>query len=320
MAYTIGIDLGGTNIVAGIVRKEPVQLLSCAKRKTNAKERTWQEIADQMLLCCEEALELEGLSWADIDSVGIASPGMVDIRQGIISFASNLPFLDTPMVDYFTQRIHKPVYLANDADAAALGEFVAGAGQGAQSMVAVTLGTGVGSGIILDGKIYTGCGFAAGEFGHTVIRAGGRPCPCGRVGCFEAYASATGLIRTTKEHMEQNPQTLMWQLCDGQLENVSGRTAFQALRQGDAEGKAVVDEYVLALSEGVCNIVNSLQPELICLGGGISKEGELLTGPINDFLEKYAFQRFAKVKTQVVCATLGNDAGVIGAALLEQGI
>jgi len=320
MAYTIGIDLGGTNIVAGIVQKEPVQLLSCAKRKTNAKERTWQEIADQMIACCHEALEAQGLSWEEIDSVGIGSPGMVDSRQGVICFASNLPFLDTPMVDYVSQRLHKPVYIANDADAAAYGEFVAGAGQGANSMVAVTLGTGVGSGIILDRKIYTGCGFAAGEFGHTVIRAGGRPCSCGRQGCFEAYASATGLIRTTQEHMERDPQSLMWQLCDGKLENAGGRTAFEALRQGDAAGKAVVEEYVLALSEGICNIVNSLQPELICIGGGVSKEGELLTGPINEFLEKHAFQRFAKVKTRVVTATLGNDAGIIGAALLEQGV
>lgn len=183
-------------------------------------------------------------------------------------------------------------------------------------MVAITLGTGVGSGIIIDGKIHTGYGYAAGEIGHTLYKAGGRQCTCGRKGCFETYGSATGLKRTTREHMEANKDSLMWELCEGDINNVGGRTAFQAMKAGDAEGKAVVDEYVLALSEGICSIVNALQPEIICIGGGVSKEGALLTDPINEFINTYAFARFADRKTKVVTAELGNDAGIIGAALL----
>lgn len=317
MSYCIGIDLGGTNIVAGIVNKEEMKIVHSVKCKTNAKERPWQEIADDMIQCCRDAVEQYGITWQDIDSVGIGSPGMVDTQRRMIVFAGNLPFDHCPLADYIQEELHCPVYLANDADAAAYGEFMAGAGREASSMVAVTLGTGVGSGIIIDGKIHTGYGFAAGEVGHTLYKAGGRKCSCGRTGCIEMYASATGLKMTTAEHMEANKDSMMWELCDGDIKNISGRTAFTAMKAGDAEGKAVVDEYILALSEGICNIVNTLQPELICIGGGVSKEGNLLTDPINQFIDTYAFARFADRKTRVVTAELGNDAGIIGAALLE---
>ncbi len=317
MAYCIGIDLGGTNIVAGLVDKEEKRILHSAKRKTNAKGRSWQEIADDMIQCCREAVEQYGVSWDEIDSVGIGSPGMVDTEKRMIVFASNLPFDHTELADYLQKELNTPVFVANDADAAAYGEYVAGAGKGSKSMVAVTLGTGIGSGIIIDNKIYTGYGYAGGEIGHNVIVVGGRPCGCGRKGCFEAYASATGLICTTKEHMERNKDSLMWQLCEGDINKAGGRTAFDAMRAGDAEGKAVVDEYTTYLVEGIVNIVNALQPEIICLGGGVSKEGNNLLDPINEYVEKYAFARFADKKTKVVCAQLGNDAGIIGAALLE---
>ncbi|MBP1580823.1 MAG: ROK family protein [Oscillospiraceae bacterium] len=317
MAYCIGIDLGGTNIVAGIVDKEQLCIVHSVKCKTNAKGRSWQAIAEDMIQCCRDAVEQYGISWEQIESVGIGSPGMIDTEKRIIVFAGNLPFDHTPLADYIQDALHRPVFLANDADAAAYGEYMAGAGKGSSSMVAVTLGTGVGSGIIFNGKIHTGYGYAGGEIGHTLYKAGGRPCTCGRHGCFEAYGSATGLKETTREHMEKNKDSLMWQLCEGDISNVSGRTAFDAMRAGDSEGKAVVDEYVLALCEGICSIVNTLQPELICIGGGVSKEGALLTDPINDFINQYAFSRFADKKTRVVTAKLGNDAGIIGAALLE---
>ncbi len=318
MSYCIGIDLGGTNIVAGIVNKEELRIVHTAKCKTRAMERPWQEIADDMIKCCNEAVEQYGISWKEIDSIGIGSPGTIDTERQIIVFAGNLPFDHTPMVAYIQERVSCPVSIANDADAAAYGEYRAGAGRGAASMVAITLGTGVGSGIILDGKIHTGHGFAGGELGHIILQMDGRPCTCGRKGCFETYGSATGLKCTTREHMEKNKDSFMWQLCDGSLDNISGRTAFEAMKAGDAEGKAVVDEYIRALSEGICSIVNALQPELICIGGGVSKEGALLTDPINEFIDKYAFARFADKKTRVVAAELGNDAGIIGAALLER--
>ena len=316
MAYCIGIDLGGTNIVAGIVDKEAQKIICTAKCKTNAKGRTWQEIADDMIQCCYNTVEQSKINWNQIESVGIGSPGMVDTKRRMIVFAGNLPFDHCPLADYIQERLSCPVFIANDADAAAYGEYVAGAGKGSASMVAITLGTGVGSGIIIDGKIHNGYGFAGGEIGHTLFQAGGRQCTCGKRGCQETYASATGLKLTTKEHMQANRDSLMWELCNGDLANISGKTAFQAMKAGDQEGEAVVREYVQALSEGVCSIVNLLQPEIVCIGGGVSKEGALLTEPINEFLDTYAFARFADRKTKVVTAELGNDAGIIGAALL----
>ncbi|MFR2562863.1 MAG: ROK family protein [Anaeromassilibacillus sp.] len=205
-----------------------------------------------------------------------------------------------------------PVWMANDADAAAFGEFKAGAGRGSEHMIAITLGTGLGSGIIIHSKLYTGFAYGGAEFGHSLLVKDGELCTCGRRGCLEAYASATGLIRMTKRHMESNRDSMMWKLVDGDLNRVSGRTAFDAMRQGDAEGSRVVEIYTECLAEGIVNIVNIFQPEIICIGGGLSKEGDTLLKPINRYIEQYAFSRFADKNTVVRIAELGNDAGLIG--------
>lgn len=315
MKYCIGIDLGGTNIAVGIVDKKERKIVARAGKKTNAG-RTWQEIADDMVAAAKEAVETFGCGWEQIESVGIGSPGMVDVEKREIVFAGNLPFHHTPLAAYIEERLNCPVFLENDANAAAYGEFAAGAGRNTRSMVAITLGTGVGSGIIIDCKIYSGHGFAAGEIGHSVLVVNGRQCSCGRKGCFEAYASATGLIYTTKEHMAQHKDSLMWAEVENDIDKVNGRTAFNAMRKGDPYAKEVVDEYTTYLAEGVVNVVNALQPEVVCIGGGISKEGDNLLNPINRYMEQYAFARFADHKTKVVIAQLGNDAGIIGAALL----
>mgnify|MGYP002471349076 CR=1 FL=1 len=315
MKYCVGIDLGGTNIAVGVVDKQARQIVTRAKRKTNA-HRPWQEIAEDMIAAAKEAVEELGCGWEQIESIGIGSPGMVDVEKREIVFAGNLPFQHTPLAAYIEERVSCPVFLENDANAAAYGEFAAGAGRGTKSMVAITLGTGVGSGIIIDCKIYSGYGFAAGEIGHNVLVVNGRQCSCGRKGCFEAYASATGLICTTREYMEQHRNSLMWEEAEQSIDKVSGRTAFNAMRRGDPWAKAVVEEYTAYLAEGIVNVVNALQPEVVCLGGGISKEGDNLLAPINQYIEKYAFARFADRKTKVVIAQLGNDAGILGAALL----
>ena len=202
-------------------------------------------------------------------------------------------------------------------DAAAFGEFKAGAGRGSEHMIAITLGTGLGSGIIIHSKLYTGFAYGGAEFGHSLLVKDGELCTCGRRGCLEAYASATGLIRMTKRHMESNRDSMMWKLVDGDLNRVSGRTAFDAMRQGDAEGSRVVEIYTEYLAEGIVNIVNIFQPEIICIGGGLSKEGDTLLKPINRYIEQYAFSRFADKNTVVRIAELGNDAGLIGAAFLK---
>lgn len=314
MKYYVGIDLGGTNIVAGVVDEE-YKIIAKAKTKTeNGREA--KEIVQSMIDTALKAVEEAGITMEQVESVGIGSPGMVDTEKREVVYAGNLKFLNTPIGQWVEDGLHVPVYLANDADAAAYGEFKAGAGKGCKSMVAVTLGTGVGSGIIINNKIYSGFGFAGGEFGHSVLVANGRPCNCGRKGCIEAYCSATGLINITKDHMNQNKESKMWEMTGGNINKVDGRTAFDAMRLGDAEGKAVVDEYTDYLGEAVVNLTNTLQPQMICIGGGISKEGENLLAPIRAKMEKYAFERFANKKTGIRIAELGNDAGVIGAALI----
>ena len=224
MKYYIGIDLGGTNIVAGVV-DENFSLIATASNKTNAG-RPADQIVETMAQTAAQAAEKAGISMEQIESVGIGSPGIVDSQKREVIFASNLDFYNAPIGQLLEDRLHRPVFLANDADAAAYGEFMAGAGktengQHISNMVAITLGTGVGSGIIINSKIYNGYGFAGGEFGHTVICLNGRPCSCGRKGCIETYCSATGLITTTKEHMQSNPDSLMWKLCDGDLDKLS---------------------------------------------------------------------------------------------------
>ena len=219
------------------------------------------------------------------------------------------------MREYLSSGLKLPVYIENDANAAAYGEFLAGSGKGTNSMVAITLGTGVGGGIIIDGKIYAGSNYAGAELGHTVIVKGGRACTCGRDGCFEAYSSATGLINMTKEEMERCPDSLMWEV-SRQQGKVSGRTAFDAMRQGDTAAKRVVDEYIGYLACGLTNMVNIFQPDVLCIGGGICNEGETLMVPLRKLIETERYSKYCQKQTKLVTAVLGNDAGIIGAAML----
>lgn len=314
MKHYIGIDLGGTNIVAGVVN-ENYEIVAEAKCKTNCP-RSADEIIDDMAKMAEEAAANANVPMAEIEWVGVGSPGTVDVETGNIIFSNNLDWYDVPLRDKLEQRLGKTIYLGNDANAAAFGEYMAGSAKGAKSMVAVTLGTGVGSGIVLDSKIFTGFNHAGGELGHATLIAGGRPCTCGRKGCFEAYASATALIAFTKEAMEANPDSKMWGLCGGDISKASGRTAFDGMRAGDKAAKEVTDKYIGYFAQGVLNIINIFQPEIICVGGGISKEGDLLLNPVRELMKAEGFARFCEKQPKVVTAQLGNDAGVIGAALL----
>ena len=207
MKYYIGIDLGGTNIVAGVV-DENYNIVSKASTKTNLP-RPEKEIAADMAKVSVEAVKEAGLKMDDIEWVGIGTPGIANSEKGIIEYSCNLGFNNTPMVDYIKEYIDKPVFIENDANAAAYGEYVAGAAKGAKNAVCITLGTGVGGGIIIDGKIYSGSNFAGAEIGHTVIEVDGPQCTCGRKGCFEVFSSATGLIRMTKEAMAKDSESVM---------------------------------------------------------------------------------------------------------------
>jgi len=313
--YTIGIDLGGTNIVASVV-DDDYNIIGTSKTPTNSP-RSADEIFDDIADVCEEAVKTAGLTMEDIDSVGMGTPGTVN-QDGVIEFANNLAFNNVPARTMLAKKINKPeekVFIENDANCAALGEAYAGCGNGAKDFVAVTLGTGVGSGVIIGGKIVNGVNYAGGECGHMVIVVDGEQCSCGRKGCWEAYASATALIRQTKKAMEEYPDSLMHKLAKEEGK-VSGRTAFDAMRLGDIAGIKVVDDYIKYVACGLINIVNALQPEIICIGGGICNEGETLMKPLRRFVQSERYSIHSKIQTKIVKAELGNDAGVIGAALL----
>lgn len=311
--YSIGIDLGGTNIVASVVN-DKYEVLGTGTTPT-ALPRSAEEIFDDIASVCRVAMEEAEVSISEISSVGMGTPGTVN-KEGIIEFSNNLKFDNIPAKDMLRERLGDvPVYLENDANCAALGEAYAGCGCGSNNFIAVTLGTGVGSGIILNGKIVSGINCAGGECGHTVIVVDGEPCNCGRKGCWESYASATALIRQTKEAMDKNPDSVMHELAKAEGK-VSGRTAFDAMRKGDKAGTEVVDKYIKYVACGITNLVSIFQPEIICIGGGICNEGETLLKPIRDYVANERYSVHSKIQTKIVKAELGNVAGVIGAALL----
>ena len=308
----LGIDLGGINVAAAVV-DEGGTILSRGRVST---PRTGAEaVADAMAAAARAAVEGAGLAMEEIASVGVGSPGTIDPGAGIVEYWSNLDFHHVPLSGMVEQRLGRPVYLENDANAAALVEYAAGAGRGSESMVAITLGTGVGGGAVLGGKLYTGYNYAGLEVGHFVIEYGGRSCTCGRKGCFEAYASATALIKRTREEMERHPESALWRVA-GSLEKVEGRTAFEAAALGDATAKALVEEYQSYLACGIASLINIFQPEVFCVGGGVAGAGETLLGRVREMVDREDYARHNARRTRLVAASLGNDAGIIGAALL----
>ncbi len=310
----IGIDLGGTNIVAGVM-DDHYQLLAKAKCKTNAS-RPAREIVADMARMAREAAEKAGVSMSEVAHVGVGSPGTCNAANGIVEYANNLGFDHVPIKAWLEEDLHIPVSIENDANAAALGEALAGAARGARSCVCITLGTGVGGGIILDGKVYSGFNYAGAELGHMVIMVDGEDCTCGRQGCWEAYASATALVRQTRRAMEAHPDSTMWKIA-GSLDNVDGRTAFDGMRAGDEAASQVVENYVHYVACGLINVINIFQPEVLCIGGGICKEGETLLKPIREYIFQERYSKFCEQQTRLCVAELGNDAGVIGAACLD---
>lgn len=313
--YRLGIDLGGTNIAAGVV-DENFKIVGTGKVKTGA-DRPAESIADDMAQAARLAVKDAGLEISDITSLGIGSPGAIIPTTGVVAYANNLNFKNVPLCAMLKERLGIDAYIENDANAAAFGELLAGAGRGCKDFVAITLGTGVGGGVIIDGKIFSGSNNAGTELGHTVICVDGIHCSCGRDGCLEAYASATALIRQTKDEMSRCPDSVMWELVNGDTDRVSGITAFDAMRKGDAAGQRVVDKYLRYVAVGITNMINIFQPEVLCIGGGISKEGDTIINPITDFVKRERYTRNIEKQTVIKTAALGNDAGIIGAAYLD---
>ena len=314
--YRIGIDLGGTNIAVGVV-DDHHRIVAEASLPAGAHRPAEQVVAD-MCRAVELALDKAGLTPADCASIGVGTPGTCDPERGVVVRAYNLNWFDVPVCAMLTAHFGLPARLSNDANCAALAETVAGAAVGCRNMMLITLGTGVGGGIIVDGRIVSGLGGAGGEPGHSLLVLDGEPCTCGRRGCWESYSSATALIRQTKDAMRHDPYTAMWDLVGNDISRVNGRTSFDAMRAGDETAKKVVNQYIFYLAAGITNVVNALQPDMICIGGGIGHEKENLLVPLRKMVERERYSIHAKVQTQIISAELGNDAGLIGAALLDR--
>ena len=314
--YYLGIDLGGTNIVAGVVDEEG-NIIVKASCKTNIP-RSQEAICDDMAAVALKARESAGLTKNDINYVGIGAPGAVNGATGVIEFTSNFNFHNWKIGEMMKERLGVDVFVENDANAAAYGEYQVGAAREANDAIVITLGTGVGGGIIIDGQIYSGSNYAGAELGHMVIHHGGRQCPCGRKGCWEAYSSATGLINMTKEAIinPYNNNSSLYKLIDGDTSKINGKTAFDAMLQGCEVGKAIVDEYISYLGCGLVNIINIFQPEILCIGGGVSNQGDNLLLPLKKIIEAERYTKHNDKQTQVCLCQLGNDAGIIGAAFL----
>ena len=317
--YYIGIDLGGTNIAVGIVTEEG-KVFAKKSTPTGAGRPEGEVIAD-IARTVLALLDETGISMDDVLSVGIGTPGSVDAEAGVVLSACNLHFENTDLRTQLEAYLHKPIYVENDANCAAWAEAMTGAAAGTRHSVMITLGTGIGGGIVVDGRLYHGFNNFAGEFGHTIICAGGEPCKCGRRGCFEAYASATALIRETKKAAEENRGSLLWSFAEKEG-RFTGRTAFDAAKAGDATAQAVVDRYIEYLAVGVANALEIFQPEVAVIGGGISHEGAALFDPLTKRVTDMVYGTYVPKEKQakILAARLGNDAGIVGAALLGKDI
>lgn len=310
---TIGIDLGGTKIAAGVV-DEKGTILAQTQRRTLA-ERPYQQVIKDMAEASLEAIEKAGLKVSDISSIGVGVPGFFDKKTGVVVFCTNLGWHDVPLRAEMRKYIDLPLYGDNDATVAGFAEAVCGVSRDVDTSVFLTLGTGLGGGIVIGGKIWSGTHGVAGEIGHIMYHEGGILCTCGQRGCWERYASATALVRIGKEALARHPDSVLRKT---PADRLNAKTIIDAARKKDVAATEAFDEYTTHLSNGIVTIISFLDPELIVLGGGVSRSGDYLLKPVR---KKVTENKFFKTLPagEVVLATLGNDAGIIGAAMLHRG-
>jgi glucokinase len=269
-----------------------------------------------MICLAKQLLAENALDPAACEGVGVGCPGTIDAAQGRVIYSNNLAdWKDIPLAAYLHNALNMPVRISNDANCAALGECVSGAAKGCASVLLLTLGTGVGGGVVWNGTVFEG-GPGGAELGHALLAVDGELCTCGRKGCVEAYCSATALIREAVRAAQADPTSSMHALCGGDLSRMNGKIPFDAAQAGDAAATVVIQNYLKWLGEAITDMVNIFRPERVLLAGGICAQGEVLTKPLTDFVQEHAFAK-RKLKTPPVCiAQLGNDAGMIGAAAL----
>lgn len=306
--YYAGIDIGGTFIKCGIV-SENGEIIIKDKIPTKAK-RPYSEIIKDM---ADIVNKLSNESGVKLTSVGVSVPGTVDSQNGVVIYCNNINWKMKPIVKELSALLGIPVFITNDANAAALGEMFTGTGKNYKNIILITLGTGVGGGIIINNNLYEGYMSAGAELGHMVIRKNGIKCSCGRKGCFEQYSSAKALIEQAKSGMLKDNQSKLWEICQNNVENLCGETFFEGLKQNDNTAKKVFKKYIDYLADGITNIVNIFRPEIILIGGGISAFGDILLNPLKRLVNKRAYggNKYAHVKIEI--AQLGNDAGLLGA-------
>ena len=311
--YYIGLDVGGTTFKAGVVTEDG-RIVHKDAMPTGI-ERPYQEIIADMAALCKKVAADAGIEMSEIKSIGVGVPGLFDNKTGMIPFCTNLGWHDIPFVAEMKKHLDTPVYGDNDATVAGLAESVAGVSAGIKDSVFLTLGTGVGGGIIIDGKPYSGAHGCGSEIGHMMIKMGGELCTCGNYGCFERYASATAIIREARKAIVEYPESSMLAACGGDPEKLNAKIVIDAAKAGDAAAKAVFGGYVQALAVGIINIINMLDPEVIVLGGGVSAAGEFLLNAVREAVKPMVFFKTMPY-ARIELAQLGNDAGIIGAAML----
>ena len=309
----IGVDIGGTSIKVGLVSKSGSLKAkeSFPVIKGEDQKVTIEKLGDFILCLAKE----NKLNVSEIEGIGIGCPGAINSEKGTCDSSPNLKWSSLPVVDIIKNKTGvRKVRISNDANVAALGEALFGAGKKYNSSIFITLGTGVGGGVVIDRKLFEGNEGKGTEIGHSVIVIGGEPCGCGRKGCFEAYASATALIRLTKEVMKKNPKSYMWHYVHGDIDQVDGKTAFESSKAMDKAALEVVDTYCMYLAEGMLNYMNIFRPNAIILGGGICGQKEYLTSRLEKYVRSYHFGFKSCPEVEILIASLGNDAGIIGAA------
>ena len=310
--YYVGIDLGGTFIKGGIV-DESGDIVYSDKVPTES-EKGGDRVAMNIAVLADTLIKEMKLTKEEVVGIGMGVPGMIDSKEGVVIFSGNLKWKDFPIAEKVsTLTGGVKVKIANDANVAALGEAKFGAAKGCDNMVMITLGTGVGAGIVAEGILLEGNKSAGAELGHSVIVMDGEQCSCGRKGCFEAYSSATALIRDTKRAMEAHKDSDMWEI--GSLDEVSGKTAFD-YKDADPYAKEVVDNYLNHLACGIANVANIFRPEIVLLGGGVCAQGDNLIKPLQQFINREIFAGAKGPQVKILTAMLGNSAGILGAAAL----
>ena len=314
--WIVGVDLGGTNIVVGLVPIEGGEVLGFRTVPTESG-RGAKFVVDRIVSLVEAAITevtaAQGTSRAAVAGVGIGSPGPLDRKTGTVINTPNLGWRNFPLRDLVANQVKLPCALDNDANCATYGEWWLGAGRGVSSLVGLTLGTGIGGGIVLDGQIYHGCSDVAGEIGHMTIDSNGRKCKCGNYGCLEQYASGPAIALRAAEGIEAGAETSLVDMVDGKLEDITAATVYEATVQGDAYAAEVMKDTARFLGAGVASIINILNPEMVVIAGGVTRAGDTLFEPLRAEVRRRAF-RSAQECCKIVPAELPGTAGVVGAA------